>query len=80
MPSKVDCGKNIALSFKEGILSGEESRDDSGVLFGCGGSGGGGGGYGGVSVSMFIVAASVCDIEMGCGLSVVVCTDVGVWD
>ena len=32
LPSKVVCGKKIALSLKEGILSGEESGDEVGVL------------------------------------------------
>ena len=43
LPSNVACGKNTALSLKEGILSGEVSGDDVGVLFLCGVGGDGGG-------------------------------------
>ena len=57
-------GKNIALSLKEGILSGEELGDEVGVLFQCG-VGGDGGGVPDVPVSLCIVVASACDIEIG---------------
>ena len=36
LPLNVACGKNTALSLNEGILFGEESGDEVGVLFLCG--------------------------------------------
>ena len=54
--------RKTALSLKEGILSGEESGDEVGVLFLCG-IGGDGGGVPDVPVFLFIVVANVCEIE-----------------
>ena len=49
------------------------------VLFWCG-VGGDGGGVPDIPVFLFIVVTNVCDIVMGCVLSVVVCSDVDVAD
>ena len=72
------CGKNIALSLKEGILSGEELGDEVGVLFRCG-VGGDGSGVPFAPVCLHIVVANACDIEIGI-VVVVVCIDVGLSD
>ena len=78
LPSNVVCGKNRALFLKEGILSGEESGDEVGVLFLCG-VGGGGGGEPDAPVCLCTAVAMACDIGMDEGLVivVVVCDDVG---
>ena len=74
------CEKNTALSLKEGILSGEESGDEFDVLFLCG-VGRDGSGEPDAPVSLCIVVASACDIEIDWGLAVVVvCLDVGLSD
>ena len=56
-------GKNTALSLKEGILSGEESGDEVGVLFLCG-LGGDGGGEPYVPVSLYTAVAIACAVEI----------------
>ena len=58
------CGKNIALFLKEGILSGEELGDEVGILFRCG-VGRDGSVVPDAPVSLCIVVASACDIEIG---------------
>ena len=72
------CGKNTALSHNEGILSGDESGDEVGVLFLCG-VGGDGGGEPEVLVSLCTAVAIACAIGMGWDFVVdfVVCDDVG---
>ena len=74
LPSSVACGKNIALSLNEGILSGEESGDKFGVLFLCG-VGGEGGGEPDAPVSLCTAVAIACAIGMGWDF--VVCDVVG---
>ena len=64
LPSNVACGKNIALSLKEGILSGEKSGEEFGVLFQCG-VGGDGGRVPFAHVCLHNVVANACDIEIG---------------
>ena len=74
LPSNVACGKNTALSLNEGILSGEESGDEVGVLFLCG-DGGEGGGEPDAPVSLCTAVAIDCAIGMGWDF--VVCDVVG---
>ena len=78
LPSNVACGKNTALSLNEGILSGEESGDEVGVLFLCG-VGGEGGGEPHAPVSLCTAVAIACGIGMGWDFVVdfVVCDVVG---
>ena len=64
LPSSVACGKNTALFLNEGILSGEESGDDVGVLFLCGVSGEGGG-EPHAPVCLCTAVAIACAIGMG---------------
>ena len=78
LPSNVAWGKNTAPFLNEGILSGEESGDDIGVLFLCG-VGGEGGGEPDASVSFCTAVAIACAIGMGLDFAVdfVVCDVVG---
>ena len=63
LPSNVACRKNTALSLKEGILLGEESGDEVGVLFLCG-VGGDGGGEPDAPVSLCIAVTIACAIKI----------------
>ena len=62
----INCGlqKNTALCLNEGILSGEESGDEVGVLFICGVDGEDGGELD-VPISLCTAVAIACAIGMG---------------